>query len=158
MLVIIQSLFPDGFKVQALFRQFHNLLIQECLLGAGRQGIEDICLLTGIFFFKHAGSLTGSIVAAGQALGHGGTENHICIAESIQPFTHTGTGRTGGSLVVFQVFHHLGYIQLCIINIFLLCPDLHGNAEIMRILQGQDIGGGISYNSIIHKSYPVLYF
>ena len=61
-------------------------------------------------------------------------------------------------LDVAQMVEDLKHIQLCNVNIFLLCPDLHRNAEIMRILHGKDIGRGIGYNSIIHNNYSVLYF
>ena len=56
--------------------------------------------------------------------------------------------------MVSQILHHTGQIQLFVVNILLLRPDLHGNAGKMRGIQGQNIGRRVGYNFIIHNDTP----
>ena len=150
--LVLPDLGHDLVEGQALVHQLADLLHHHRHLGTGGEGVENVDLPVGMLLGILPGSGLGGVEAAGEVPGDGDTEDHIRIAEGIQPFLGIGAGGAGLALVGAQVIDHAPDVQGLTVNVLLLTgDDLHGDGGIAQTLHMEDIGGGIGNDLIAHK-------
>ena len=150
--LVFPDLGHDLLEGQALAHQLADLLHHHRHLGTGGEGVENVDLPVGMLLGILPGGGLGGVEAAGEVPGDGDAEDHVGIAEGIEPLLGVGAGGAGLALVGLQVMDHAPDVQGLAVNILLLTgDDLHGDGGIAQTLHMEDVGGGIGNDLIAHK-------